>query len=1075
MKTIEKSFSPSVNIIRDSDKELNYVVTKNSIRVASQILSDYRNQIHSFSIIGSYGTGKSSFIWAFEKNLKKEKDYFFNLNGEFEKVRFINIVGSYSPIEELLHKALGLRTEPTMTNVLEGLQRVYSKSRKANELLVIVIDEFGKVLEYAAQQNPEERMFFIQQFAEFVNNPAHSIILINTLHQNFNAYSSRLRTEQKQEWNKVRGRFVELTFNEPVEQLLFLAADQIKQWNIFGTERLNSEEKNRAIIESGLLPISSDFAEKLTLNLLPLDVISASILTQILKDYGQNERSLFTFLAMRNEDSLYAYAEGQKRFDLSALYDYVLSNFYSHIDDKHNRDKNKWDRVKISLDRIHNHLKEDIELAYNIVKAIGLISIYGNKGGKLNDRFLIEYFGSKKVTTVLEKLVELRIVLYRKHLSSYSLTEGTDLDYYEAIENAASKIDQTVNIVGYLNKYYSLPYLNAKKISYENGTPRFFEFIITDELVDEQAIGEIDGRIYLIFNPNFTQQDFKEFSRKATNANVYVRYKNTKDLTSTIVEIQKVEYVLERIENDKVAEDELNKIYESLRSQLNNDILDDIYSSSKHREWYFKGIRKEISSQRSINGLLSEVIKSTYTHTPIIKNELINKHKISSAISTARKQYVKALLNNSQIEDLGFEKTKFPPEKTIYESLLKNTGLHGSIEKDVYGFKNQIDKRILNLWNLCEVFLRESINEQKSLSELISVLKAPPYKLKDGLINFWIPTFLILRNNEYALFKDGNYIPFLSTDLFDLIYKDPKAFNIRAYPFGGIETKVFNQYRNLFNIPQDIEITNQSVIETIKPFLLFYKGLPTHAKLTEHHLSHSAREFRSAIANAKDPYTAFFETFPKSLGYDKINLKENSTALDNYVVSLKKAINELRGAYNELLARFEKFMQKTTSMNDLDGLRLKEELEKRFTNIDIDRISPIHRKVLSRIRVPIEDKALWFESIAMAILEKPLRDATDEDEEVLYKSFQSLYSDLVDIIPLHDNSFNINAPGEKIVGIKMVMQDGQSKGFQAILNDDLSISEELLEHFKSKVKAFDDHKRKAISIELIKGIIDGQS
>ena len=126
MKASKVSFSPSVNIIRDRDKELNYVVTKNSVKVASQILSDFRNQIHSFSIIGSYGTGKSSFLWAFEKNLKKEKDFFFNLNGEYDKVRFINIVGSYSPIEEILHNALRLRTEPTTINVLAGLERVYA-------------------------------------------------------------------------------------------------------------------------------------------------------------------------------------------------------------------------------------------------------------------------------------------------------------------------------------------------------------------------------------------------------------------------------------------------------------------------------------------------------------------------------------------------------------------------------------------------------------------------------------------------------------------------------------------------------------------------------------------------------------------------------------------------------------------------------------------------------------------------------------------------------------------------------------------------------------------------------------
>ena len=75
-----------------------------------------------------------------------------------------------------------------------------------------------------------------------------------------------------------------------------------------------------------------------------------------------------------------------------------------------------------------------------------------------------------------------------------------------------------------------------------------------------------------------------------------------------------------------------------------------------------------------------------------------------------------------------------------------------------------------------------------------------------------------------ALFKEGNYIPFLSENLFDLMYKNPKLFSIMAYPFGGIEIKVFNQYRRLFNIDKNEEITNKSVIETIKPFLIFYKN-----------------------------------------------------------------------------------------------------------------------------------------------------------------------------------------------------------------------------------------------------------
>jgi len=37
------------------------------------------------------------------------------------------------------------------------------------------------------------------------------------------SYAYSLSKTQQQEWTKVKGRFREITFNEPVEQLLFLA------------------------------------------------------------------------------------------------------------------------------------------------------------------------------------------------------------------------------------------------------------------------------------------------------------------------------------------------------------------------------------------------------------------------------------------------------------------------------------------------------------------------------------------------------------------------------------------------------------------------------------------------------------------------------------------------------------------------------------------------------------------------------------------------------------------------------------------------------------------------------------
>lgn len=66
------SYALSTNIAQDQNKELDYIVTANARRVAAKILSDYSVGIHSFCLVGSYGTGKSSFILAFERALVSE-------------------------------------------------------------------------------------------------------------------------------------------------------------------------------------------------------------------------------------------------------------------------------------------------------------------------------------------------------------------------------------------------------------------------------------------------------------------------------------------------------------------------------------------------------------------------------------------------------------------------------------------------------------------------------------------------------------------------------------------------------------------------------------------------------------------------------------------------------------------------------------------------------------------------------------------------------------------------------------------------------------------------------------------
>ena len=64
------NFTTSVNIIRDTDRDYNYIPTPNTRQVVNQIVNDFKKGIRSFSIVGTYGTGKSSFLLAFEHSFQ---------------------------------------------------------------------------------------------------------------------------------------------------------------------------------------------------------------------------------------------------------------------------------------------------------------------------------------------------------------------------------------------------------------------------------------------------------------------------------------------------------------------------------------------------------------------------------------------------------------------------------------------------------------------------------------------------------------------------------------------------------------------------------------------------------------------------------------------------------------------------------------------------------------------------------------------------------------------------------------------------------------------------------------------
>lgn len=1026
----KQQYSPSVNIIRDLGKSINYIVTPNSTQIATSIFSGFETTSHCFNIIGSYGTGKSSFIWALEQNLKQNKNYFCETGevlNKAEEFEFINIIGSFSSIIEKFALIFDV-LKPTPSNILEAIDSYYKKCSEQGKFLFIVIDEYGKFLEYASQNNSEESVYFIQQLAEYINDTDKNILLLTSLHQNFAQYGAKLNSQERNEWKKVSGRFVDLTFNEPVEQLLFLAGERIKQWGFQTKKTPEIKTINEALFSAKILTNGANYNLNFAESLFPLDLASANCLTKALQAYGQNERSLFTFLDKKGIHSLQQYSEKDKWFHLGMVYDFLIHNFYGFIISSSNPDKNGWDAIKIALEKVEANFNGDIKIATFIVKAIGLLNIFASQGGKINGDLLISYFcryAKNEIEEILEKLSNQKIIRFREFSSRYILFEGTDLDFDKAMIEAELKIKPNVNIAENLKMYYQLPYILAKSVSYKVGTPRFFKYIISETPINIKPENELDGFINLIFSEDLNQEDILKLTSSSDNAIIYALFVRTKEIKKILFDIDKIILVKKENEIDNVATRELNALKEALENKLAQEILKNLTTKNKNVIWFKKGKKIKIGSNKDLNHELSNICEEVYSRTPILKNELINKHKLSTPIATARRNYMRALINNSNKDDLGFEKDKYPAEKTIYLSLLANTQLHQHIGDNRWEFIEPNENNVFfELWQKSLEILNRGKQEKLGLKIFYEELSKAPYKLKEGFLAFWIPTFLHIQQNNFALYNTKGYLPFLTEEVYELIHKSPKDFSFKTFSVDGIKLNLLNTYRSLMNKKSEETGTRSIYIETIRPLLIFHRDLPNYTKNTKN-ISSEAILFRASIAKAQDPETAFFQDIPNALGYSGLDLRNESVDLENYTKQLKDTIKELRECETILLNDIENTFISIIGMKNKSFKEYKEKLESRFEGINIQIIPSHLKRLLSRILVPCGNKTDWIKGLFNSLLNKGFSEIKDEEIPIFVNKFKKAFKQLERLIDIHQ--LNATRDNESICSVDIIDLEGNVK------------------------------------------------
>ncbi len=1040
MTITQNKYSPSINILRDSDFSFNYIPTTNATHAFNSIFSKIQIGGKSHNIIGAYGTGKSSFLLALIQTLKGKASHFPSEkelpNGHL-KYEFITLIGEYGSLQLKFAQLFNLSDDYTVTDIITALDKKYSQLDAKQKGLFIIIDEFGKFLEYAAKNNPEAELYFIQQLAEWINDVNKHTHFITVLHQNFNAYSIQLDHLQRQEWEKIKGRFIDIPFNEPVEQLLYLASERLDQKNTSKLVDKNFDRLFDVIKEAKAFPLKDyldrDFAKKLY----PFDILSASILTLSLQKYGQNERSLFSFIETKEHLRFdVVNQQNSANIHIPALYNYLLHDYYTFLTSKYNPDYSQWSAIRRALERIEGLFSDASQQknAEDILKLIGLLNIFATHSAKLEPRFYANYarlaLSIKSPEDIIRHLEKKKIIRFVNHNLRYILFEGTDLDIELAIDDAGRLVEKVTNVVNHLNQYFEFPFISARSIYYKTGTPRFFQFKLTDRATSLIPEGEVDGFINLVFSEEDNADgDVKEFSDSCSEAILFGYYKNTGIIRNLLFDIQKIQKVIENNQDDKAAIVLLNEEFQIKIKLLNHYVLDNIYTDKGNVVWYFQGRKIRLENRKKLNRELSKICAKIYDNTPIYKNELINKTKVSGQIALARNKLNRRLLSDLNLPNLGFNDNEFPPEKSTYLSLLKHTGIH-QITNGIGALTQPTHESFRFLWEAGINFLNSSKNKERNLEDFIQTISSKPFKLKRGLIDYWVPVFLLANKDDFALYTNGVYVPEIESDILELINKKPSHFFLKAFDVEGVKLKLFNHYRIFLDQSENHKPNNKLFIQTIKPFLVFYRDLTEYAQKTTR-LSKKTIALRQVIANAKDPEKTFFEDFPAAMGYTISELQKEPLKAETFIQSLQTSVREIRSSYDMLVDRFETYLVRDVIGSGSSFPEYREDIRERFKNIKVHLLLARQKPFYSRLQSELDDRTAWLNSIAQSCIGKPLNAVNDEEEILLFERLKDIIYELDNLSEI--NQLDVDQNNEDLIKIEITsLMQGLNKGLLRI-------------------------------------------
>ena len=578
------------------------------------------------------------------------------------------------------------------------LKRVIAQAKASSAGVLLIVDELGKLLEYAASAPGREDVFLIQKLAELAQRPGETpFFFVTLLHQGFHAYAERLPSATRNEWAKVAERLEEIVFDQPMAHTAALVAGALGvQGAGLPTEvRAAAELTAKATASMGWLRGATSAALTLqTANLYPIHPTLLPVLVRFFARFGQNERSLFGFLLSSEPFGLQAFAEREAGRDvwygLAEFYDYVRAMFGHRLSG--NSYQSHWLRIAGTVETAHD--LNTVEL--RALKTAALLSLIDSAELLATDAALqacLSPTHPRDVTSAVNTLLDRGLLFRRGRTGGYRLWPSTSVNLATALEDADRALGPTEGVAAHLCGFLDDEPVLARRHYIDRGTMRYFEVrYAVPERIAETATNptQADGVVLVALADSDDQCRAAEAEADALAAREDLVIGLMAPLAPLVAEVHDLRrwgWVRDHtpeLAHDPYAAAEVARQIATARRALDRSL--GLTAALRQREartvtWRHGG--QTVNTKAGLSSLLSDICDERFKHAPRISNELLNRKMLSSPAAAARMRLIEGLFAASDRPFFGIDPNKAPPEKSMYLSVIER----GRVQREIDGVR----------------------------------------------------------------------------------------------------------------------------------------------------------------------------------------------------------------------------------------------------------------------------------------------------------------------------------------------------------------------------------------------------